>query len=159
MGKSQLPILLISLTFCAALCYVIYVMSIGEKIRGVRNGNGWTLKELAGRVGISIPYLSDVERDRTYPSLATLYKLTAALGMSLSQFFEDIEPPAGEVEPMTMKEQNEMLRQYSQRERQLMAQLEELDRQTTIARQELTFQLSLARKRIAQLKQEEPTNE
>jgi len=47
----------------------------GQTIKRERKGYGLTLKELSQRTGISIAYLSDIERGRTDPSLKTIRKL------------------------------------------------------------------------------------
>lgn len=52
---------------------------LGEQIRNVRKSRGITLKELAERTGLSIGYISQIERDLTDPSLSTLRKLSEAL--------------------------------------------------------------------------------
>lgn len=40
------------------------VRTLGEAIRFLREARGLTLRELARRVGVSAPFLSDVERNR-----------------------------------------------------------------------------------------------
>ncbi len=52
---------------------------LGEQVRNVRKSRGITLKELAERTGLSIGYISQIERDLTDPSLSTLRKLSEAL--------------------------------------------------------------------------------
>ena len=52
---------------------------LGEHVRNMRKKRGITLKELAEKTGLSIGYISQIERDLTDPSLSTLRKLSAAL--------------------------------------------------------------------------------
>ena len=52
---------------------------LGEHVRNIRKKRGITLKELAEKTGLSIGYISQIERDLTDPSLSTLRKLSAAL--------------------------------------------------------------------------------
>ena len=52
---------------------------LGEQVRNIRKKRGITLKELAEKTGLSIGYISQIERDLTDPSLSTLRKLSAAL--------------------------------------------------------------------------------
>lgn len=52
---------------------------LGEQVRNVRKSRGITLKELAERTGLSIGYISQIERDLTDPSLSTLRELSEAL--------------------------------------------------------------------------------
>ena len=45
---------------------------LGEQVRNIRKKRGITLKELAEKTGLSIGYISQIERDLTDPSLSTL---------------------------------------------------------------------------------------
>ncbi|MBX6772812.1 MAG: helix-turn-helix domain-containing protein, partial [Chloroflexi bacterium] len=55
---------------------------------------GFTLKELAGRAGLSLSYVSDLEHGRSRPSLQTLERLAEALGVSRAVLLgeEPLEP-------------------------------------------------------------------
>lgn len=53
-------------------------------LKGMRLGKGWTLKQLAGETGLSISYLSDIERGRTLPTIGTLAKILTAYGLILT---------------------------------------------------------------------------
>jgi transcriptional regulator with XRE-family HTH domain len=67
--------------------------SIGERIKGLRAQQGMTLAELGEKVNLSTSYLSQVERDRTTPSLATLTAIARVLNVGLRYFFETpVEP-------------------------------------------------------------------
>ena len=48
---------------------------LGEHVRNIRKKRGITLKELAEKTGLSIGYISQIERNLTDPSLSTLRKL------------------------------------------------------------------------------------
>lgn len=52
-----------------------------------------TLAELARRTGLTASLLSQVERDLTLPSIATLRKIADALGTAVGYFFEDERQP------------------------------------------------------------------
>ncbi|MDI6709355.1 MAG: helix-turn-helix transcriptional regulator [Thermoanaerobacterales bacterium] len=56
-------------------------LTIGEKIRVLRGEKGLSLSALAERAGISVSYLSEIERGAVYPSLATLKRLAEELGV------------------------------------------------------------------------------
>lgn len=67
-------------------------MNIGEKIKELRLSYGLTQEELATRCELTKGFISQVERDLTSPSIATLVDILQALGVSLKDFFsEDIE--------------------------------------------------------------------
>lgn len=61
---------------------------IGERIKRWRAEQGVTLTELAERAKLSISYLSQIERDKTTPSLAALTHIAEALGVGLRYFFD-----------------------------------------------------------------------
>ncbi len=59
-------------------------LALGEKIRIIRNENNMSLQELAEKVGISLSYLSEIERGTVYPALNTLKRLAEGLGIPVS---------------------------------------------------------------------------
>ena len=59
------------------------VSLIGERVRARRRGNGWTLDELAERSGVSRRMLVNVEQGAVNASIATLLRLSDALGIGL----------------------------------------------------------------------------
>jgi transcriptional regulator with XRE-family HTH domain len=61
--------------------------SLANRLRGERQSRNWTLADLAIRSGISRAMLSKIERCEASPTAALLGKLSAALGLTLSQLF------------------------------------------------------------------------
>ncbi len=59
----------------------------GAEIRGLRKKAGMTLAELSKASGLSIGFLSQVERDASNLSVTALYKVARALGVNLAWFF------------------------------------------------------------------------
>ena len=66
-------------------------MRLAERFRELRKERGWRLKDVAEATGLSIPYLSDLERDRTNPSLETLRTLAEAYGMSVHDLMAPVD--------------------------------------------------------------------
>lgn len=64
-------------------------MDIGKKIKDLRIQNGLTLDDLASRSELTKGFLSQVERNLTTPSIATLEDILEALGTNLSEFFRE----------------------------------------------------------------------
>ncbi len=64
-------------------------MNIGEKIKHLRVKNGLTQQELANRCELSKGFISQLERDLTSPSIATLVDILECLGTNLKDFFSD----------------------------------------------------------------------
>ena len=62
--------------------------SIGERIKSFRIGHGMTLAELGEKANLSTSYLSQIERDKTSPSLSTLETIARSLNIGLRSLFE-----------------------------------------------------------------------
>lgn len=56
-------------------------MLVGERIKSIRIGRGLTVASLADRTGLSKGLISQVENDKTSPSLSTLAKIAEGLGV------------------------------------------------------------------------------
>jgi len=70
--------------------------SVGEKTRMLRSARRLSLGDMARLTGVTKSMLSQVENNLTSPSITTLRKIGAALGVPLTVFFED-EPFEGRV--------------------------------------------------------------
>lgn len=64
-------------------------MNIGRKIKLLRKKNNLTQEELANRCELSKGFISQVERDLTSPSIATLIDILQSLGTNIKDFFND----------------------------------------------------------------------
>ncbi len=60
-------------------------MSIGPRVKALRESMGLSLRDLAGRCGVSAPMLSQVERSETSPTLQVAAKIASGLDLRLSQ--------------------------------------------------------------------------
>ena len=65
------------------------ILDIGQKIKQLRIQKGLTLEELASRSELTKGFLSQMERDLTSPSIATLNDILEALGTTLAEFFKE----------------------------------------------------------------------
>ncbi|HJS91396.1 MAG TPA: XRE family transcriptional regulator [Steroidobacteraceae bacterium] len=61
---------------------------MGAEIRGLRKARNLTLNQLAGASGLSVGYLSMVERQQAMPSIKSLLSIAHALGVTIGWFFE-----------------------------------------------------------------------
>jgi XRE family transcriptional regulator, regulator of sulfur utilization len=61
------------------------IVTIGPRIRALREAMALSLRDLAERSGVSAPMLSQVERGETSPTLAIAGKIAAGLELTLSQ--------------------------------------------------------------------------
>lgn len=66
-------------------------MEIGEKIKRLRLQRGLTQEELAARTELSKGFISQLERDITSPSIATLMDILEALGTDIAAFFNETQ--------------------------------------------------------------------
>lgn len=76
---------------------------VGQEIQRLRLQNNLTLEQLANKSGVSKSILSQIERDRSNPTLATIWRITKALESPLEDVlsvkegekcFEKISPNA-----------------------------------------------------------------
>jgi len=64
-------------------------VKIGAKIKELRIQKSLTQEELADRAELSKGFISQLERDLTSPSIATLVDILQCLGTNLEEFFTD----------------------------------------------------------------------
>ena len=67
-------------------------MAVGRKLRELRKDYRYTLKDVKEKTGLSISFLSDVERGQTKPSLDSLQKLAGCYKVATSDLLEDSHP-------------------------------------------------------------------
>lgn len=60
--------------------------ALGRRIRSRRQMMSMTLQELSNACGVSVSYISQVERDNAVPTLGTLAEIAAALDVSIDFF-------------------------------------------------------------------------
>lgn len=66
---------------------------IGGRVRDYRAERGWTLDQLADRSGVSRRMLVNIEQGATNPSIATLLRVSDALGVGLPVLVDVGAPP------------------------------------------------------------------
>ncbi len=71
-------------------------LQLGPRIRSLRQARRLTLRDVADRAGVTESFLSQVERDVTSPSIATVQRIAGALDLSIAQLFAE-EPVSGRV--------------------------------------------------------------
>lgn len=65
--------------------------NLANRLRSEREARGWTLADLAAQSGVSRAMVSKIERCEASPTAALLGRLSAALGLTLSQLFARVE--------------------------------------------------------------------
>lgn len=66
------------------------IIQISNRLRDLRKEKNITLQELAEAAGVSKAMLSQVENNRTIPSLTVLLNLIKSLNVDFNHFFKDI---------------------------------------------------------------------
>ena len=67
------------------------VNGLGARMRRQRQRQSMTLQQLGAASGVSVGYLSQVERDRATPTLGTLSQIAQALGQNVDYFIRTPE--------------------------------------------------------------------
>jgi len=76
-------------------------MKLGERIRELRHQKGETLLELGDGTGLSVSYLSDLERGRTSPSMQTLQALADHFELTVTDLLAGVDF-AGDKTPLSL---------------------------------------------------------
>lgn len=66
-------------------------MKVSERLKSLRKQHGLKLREVSKKTGLSISYISDLERGRQNPSLETCQKLATVYKIGLSEMFVDVK--------------------------------------------------------------------
>ena len=66
-------------------------IDLGARIRTRRLARGQTLRDLAGRAGVTESFLSQVERGVASPSIASVQRIARALGQTIAELFAEQE--------------------------------------------------------------------
>jgi len=67
------------------------ILQISTRIKQKRKDNKITLQQLAGIVGVTKGLISQIENNRTIPSLTVLLSIIKALNVDLNDFFENLD--------------------------------------------------------------------
>lgn len=72
---------------------------MGDRIRARRTAMGLTLAEVAEAAGLSLPYVSNLERGRGNPTLEALRSVAAALEQTVTELLGDDESSSEDFDP------------------------------------------------------------
>ena len=79
------------------------LLLIGDKIKARRTRKNITLEQLAARAGVSKSLISQIEHNRTVPSLPVLFNIIHSLEEDLRTFFEDMHDSAGKSQVLIIR--------------------------------------------------------
>ena len=66
-------------------------LNLGQKIKTLRQRKGLSLQQMAEKTSFSKPLLSQIENDVVAPPIATLMRISKALGINIGYFFLEDE--------------------------------------------------------------------
>ena len=72
------------------------VPPIGARLRAERRRRDISVRGLAREIGVSASLISQIETEKSSPSVSTLYAITTALGISIEDLFGDQPDPSDE---------------------------------------------------------------
>ncbi|NPV72894.1 MAG: helix-turn-helix transcriptional regulator [Pelotomaculum sp.] len=99
------------------------MFDVGRRITDIRTSQGISLTNLAKRSGIAQSSLSYIESGKAQPTVETVHKICAALGITLAEFFAD---HAQEEElPADIKRMIAIARRLTPRQRKLLLEVME----------------------------------
>ena len=85
------------------------ILLLGDKIKTKRTQKNITLEQLAVKAGVSKGLISQIENNRTVPSLPVLFNIIHSLGEDLKTFFEDMHDTANNNHVMIIRKGQEKI--------------------------------------------------
>ena len=80
---------------------IVLRREVGDVLRGHRQAQGRTLREISASAAVSLGYLSEVERGEKEASSELLASICAALHLPMSQMLSDVSDRAAESEAVS----------------------------------------------------------
>lgn len=80
---------------------------IGAQIKKLRKENAMTLKQLSDLTGLSVGFLSQLERGMTSVAIDTLVKIASVMGVNINYFFSDMENQ--NEDPVTRRHEHQVI--------------------------------------------------
>lgn len=62
-------------------------MTLGERLKSIRTANALSLEDLAQKTNLTRSFLSQIEKNKTSPSINSLIKIATALGVRIGDLF------------------------------------------------------------------------
>ena len=79
------------------------LIQISNKIKDIRKQKNITVQELANKADVSKGLISQIENNRTVPSLPVLMKIIQSLNLDMNGFFKDISTPQKNIPKVIIK--------------------------------------------------------
>ncbi len=86
---------------------------LGERMRGLRKRRGLTLAQLAEAAGLSLGYISQLERNLASPSIPALVNIAKGLGVTVQWFFAGEAPVPDDERGYVIRRGNRLSLRYA----------------------------------------------
>jgi len=63
-------------------------VKLGKNLKRLRTEKGFTQADIAKAIGVTCPYLSNIENGKVNPTLSTLTKLANAVGIKVDELLK-----------------------------------------------------------------------
>ena len=83
---------------------------LGAKLKQLRNEKDLSLSDIATMSGVSVSYLSEIEKGKKYPAPATIIRLSRSIGVSFDELVS--ARMSGSLDPLTTILQSSFIREF-----------------------------------------------
>jgi transcriptional regulator with XRE-family HTH domain len=83
------------------------ILQISNKIKEKRKEKNITIQELANEVGVTKGFISQIENNRTVPSLTVLLSIIRSLHIDLNTFFDELQGENGEADKVLIRKKEQ----------------------------------------------------
>ncbi len=132
--------------------------TLGDRLRARRTGLGMTLAEVAEKAGLSIPYVSNLERGRGNPTIDALRAIAVALDVSVSDLLGGASEGGLDPLEVVLAEAPNSLGSFSRSER-FIALLERLSTDQGVPQEDMRRRLLIGMASAPRRSAGEPTEE
>jgi transcriptional regulator with XRE-family HTH domain len=85
------------------------ILQISNKIKEKRKGANITIQELADKAGVTKGFISQIENNRTVPSLTVLLSIIRSLDVDLNVFFDELQGDSEEGEKVLVRTKDQYI--------------------------------------------------
>ncbi|TDX00650.1 helix-turn-helix domain-containing protein [Dinghuibacter silviterrae] len=83
------------------------ILQISNKIKEKRKERHITIQELADKAGVTKGFISQIENNRTVPSLTVLLSIIRSLNIDLNAFFDELQGENGEEDKVVVRKKQD----------------------------------------------------
>ena len=132
---------------------------LGQRIRARRTALGMTLAQVADKSGLSLPYVSNLERGRGNPTLDALRAVSSALDQSVTDLLgEDVSEESFDPADLVLAEAPDGLRRFTRTDR-FRRQVERLAAHQNVDTAEMSRRLKIGMASAPRRSTGEPTEQ